>query len=261
MPGLGGAVTAHDPGHQLHLPILSTPRDARPDVLDHASGRTSQKGTTMNKKTKGILAGVAGIALLTGGATFATWSDSASQNGGTITSGNLDVAAVGTPAWYDVSADRTDGANLTGALAGYNGHAIDSTWRIVPGDTAVAAFGFAVALQGDNLAANIDLSDVDALVGAGATVDYKVLDASGADVTPATGTIVRLRAADAATDLGGAAVTRTALTGTETTADVTVVVSVTFPGSTANRTNVQTQVADLTDVSVGLSQVRTGAGF
>lgn len=215
----------------------------------------------MNKKTKGILAGVAGIALLTGGATFATWSDSATQNGGTITSGNLDVAAVGTPAWYDVSADRTDGAALTGALSAYNGHAITSSWRIVPGDTAVAAFGFAVALQGDNLAANVDLTDVDALVENGATVDYKVYDASGAEVVPTAANTVRLRAADAATDLGGIAVTRTALTGAETTADVTVVVSVTFPLNTDNRDNVQTQVADLTDVSVGLSQVRSGAGF
>ncbi|MBO3094187.1 alternate-type signal peptide domain-containing protein [Cellulomonas dongxiuzhuiae] len=215
----------------------------------------------MNKKTKGILAGTAGIALLTGGATFAEWSDDATQDGGTITSGNLEVAPVGTPTWYDVSSDRTDGADLAGLLTGRNGHVVDANWRIVPGDTAVAEFGFAVALEGDNLVANIDLTDIEALEGNGATVDYKVFNAAGTEITPATGNLIRLRGADGASDLGGAAITRTELDDTETTADVTVVVEVTFPDTLEDRDRVQTVVADLTDVGVSLEQVRTGAGF
>ena len=60
----------------------------------------------MNKLTKAGLAGGLGALLLLGGTTFALWTDSASVAGGTITSGNLEVAA-GTVAWHDVSADVT----------------------------------------------------------------------------------------------------------------------------------------------------------
>ena len=54
----------------------------------------------MNNKTKGLVAGLAGAAVLAGGSTFALWSDSDSVDGGAITAGNLDVAAIGTPAWF-----------------------------------------------------------------------------------------------------------------------------------------------------------------
>ncbi|WP_410602946.1 TasA family protein, partial [Bacillus sp. SIMBA_008] len=47
----------------------------------------------MNKKLTGIVAGAAGAALLLSGGTYALWYDSAEAPGGTITAGNLDVAA------------------------------------------------------------------------------------------------------------------------------------------------------------------------
>ena len=102
----------------------------------------------MNNKTKGAIAGIAGIALLAGGTTFALWNDGVNVDGGIITAGNLDVATVGTTQWVDTSANRTDA-----------GHTIDlNDFKIVPGDTIQGTFGIAAALQGDNLVANLGLS-------------------------------------------------------------------------------------------------------
>src|SRR5690625_1720882 len=94
----------------------------------------------MNKRTKGLLAGAAGAALLLGAGSFVVWSDSDRVDGRSITAGHLDVALVGDVAWADVSADRDDSP-----------HGIDlSEFRIVPGDTIQGEFGFEAALEGDN---------------------------------------------------------------------------------------------------------------
>lgn len=105
----------------------------------------------MSKKTTGIIAGAAGAALLIGGGTFALWSDSASINNNTLTTGNLDIvaAACATDAanvvWTDQSPNRSD-----------LGHAITaSTWRGVPGDVIQGEFCFSGALEGDNLVAQL----------------------------------------------------------------------------------------------------------
>ncbi|SFJ80444.1 alternate-type signal peptide domain-containing protein [Cellulomonas sp. KH9] len=215
----------------------------------------------MNKKTKGIIAGTAGIALLAGGATFATWSDSATQNGGVITSGNLDIEPVGAPTWYDVSADRTDGGAVT-PVTNLPAHTVDLTqWKIVPGDRAEATYSFDVKLEGDNLAAKLDLSNFPSLAANGATASYKVYDKDAAEITSkvvggkltfvggdagpslknASNVVV-----DGATGPGGAAI-----------ADVHVVVTVDFAAD--RRENVQADVFTLGQVGVSLTQVRGSA--
>lgn len=138
----------------------------------------------MNKKTKGILAGAAGGALLLGaGGTFALWSDSATVQGGSITAGQLDVEAQPL-AWWDVSPAGTilhngtpgnvtvprpggpetlPGADISVPVDG-------GTFRIVPGDELVGLGQFDFTLQGQNL---------DAVV----SVDFSkaVTDPDGAD--------------------------------------------------------------------------------
>ena len=79
----------------------------------------------MKNRTKGVIAGIAGLALLSGGTTFALWQDNTNVTGGTITNGDLAVAA--TPiTWVDNSADRP--THPTVDL---------TTWKMVPGDTLV----------------------------------------------------------------------------------------------------------------------------
>lgn len=102
----------------------------------------------MQKKTTGVVAGIAGAALLMGGTTFALWSDSADVDGAQISSGNLDVE-VSEWAWKDVSDDRKD-----------KDHEIDlNEFKIIPGDTVAGTFGIDLSLEGDNMAARIQLTD------------------------------------------------------------------------------------------------------
>ena len=133
----------------------------------------------MNKKTKGILAGVAGGALLLGaGGTFALWSDQATIPGGNITAGQLDVNAKELQ-WFDVSNDhgghlglgidwdRIDfgpEAHWNGAATDFNTWSGDATgrdvydinaWRIVPGDQLLGVSDLTVDLEGDNLRADL----------------------------------------------------------------------------------------------------------
>lgn len=209
----------------------------------------------MQKKTTGVIAGVAGAALLMGGTTFALWSDSADAPGGQITAGNLDVALVGDPAWQDVSADRTD-----------NPHPIDlSTFRIVPGDTIEGSYAVDLALEGDNMVANL------ALVGGGVSgdlaaglidVSYTVEDATGAVVATgdSTGVDLDLASADNSNNVAALATAPAAL---DNAADYTVVVSVTFDAATSAQ-DLATTTANLAAASIQLNQTRdagTGGGF
>jgi predicted ribosomally synthesized peptide with SipW-like signal peptide len=128
-------------------------------------------------KVKGIVAGVAGAALLLSGSTFALWSDQASVPGGEIMAGNLAISPVYMNAQYqnvsytnsnnetvkgwplvpfDASADRKDTSNVlagwgTGTTAGatncfgdqtgtdaLKGHQIALTYE---GTDAAKAFG------------------------------------------------------------------------------------------------------------------------
>lgn len=149
----------------------------------------------MNTKIKGIVAGVAGGALLLGaGGTFALWHDEAGVAGGEIRSGFLDVDAQETR-WFDVSPDRPDATDLAGEVGGglrwdtawlgeeqtvWNGtvptefqrldpdatgpdtgavvgHPIDDlgTWQAVPGDYVLGQTRVTAKTEGDNMRAHL----------------------------------------------------------------------------------------------------------
>lgn len=211
----------------------------------------------MNSRTKGIIAGTAGIALLAGGATFATWSDSAVAAGGTIESGKLAVAITNAPQWFDVSADRTDGTATT-EVTRLAGHPIaPASWKMVPGDTAEATFAFDVQVEGDNLAARLKLTGVESLDVNGGWATYKVYQADAdapsgyRDVTSslADDTLL-LVGPDAGAGLSGSHV----VVDGGSAADLYVVVTVGFDGSGAQAQ--ESTVTTLDDVAVSLTQVR-----
>src|SRR6187402_2589102 len=100
----------------------------------------------MNKLTKGTIVGAAGIALLLGGAgTFALWSDSASVDGGTVTSGTLSFNDVRPGVWKDISPDVNGGAGVDINPA---------TFLTVPGDVLAYTSDVVVNATGTHLLAN-----------------------------------------------------------------------------------------------------------
>jgi len=226
----------------------------------------------MRNKTKGVIAGLAGAALLTGGTTFALWQDEAAVAGGIITNGELSVVA-GTVAWFDVSADRADAAALTGVLAGEEGHAITDidTWRLVPGDVVKGTFPLTVTLVGDNLVANLDVATDDAGLPTGAeapVVSYALVDSDGVEVATgslgAAGTPVEFVANRAGQ--GAGTVTPGAgsiVVDADGTADFHVVVTVDWSAEGSGATDASTMgdAIDLGDIAVSLEQVRSGSGF
>ena len=206
----------------------------------------------MNKKTKGVLAGVAGIALLAGGTTFATWSETLTQDGATITSGKLDITGVSTPVWYDVTAGRSDAAATT-PVTGRAGHTIDlATWRTVPGDSAEATYSFDVALEGDNLAAQLDVSNLRVVAANGGTAAFKIYDGTGNEITSK---LVGGRLTFVGPDAGGdpRGVAGSVAVDTTTAADVHVVVTVDFASDEAE--DMSATVYQLGEVGVSLTQV------
>jgi alternate signal-mediated exported protein len=235
----------------------------------------------MKNQTKGIVAAGAGVALLLGGSTFALWSDSASAPGGTITSGNLDVEAVSPVAWWDVSPDRVSSPHVIENL---------DTWRIVPGDTIAGLAGLDIALEGDNLVAQLEVTTDPAPTGGllpegegdvqAVTLTYSVYEGAlttpeeiaaatplsgAADVALGTPTELLFQADSDGQEAGVDDADIEIITSdvVDGTADVTVVVEARFPPEVDFRIKAQTQ-ALLGDMSFALAQVRApegGAGF
>lgn len=205
----------------------------------------------MNKKLTGIVAGAAGAALLLSGATYALWSDSATVDGGTIASGNLDVAVLES-AWVDASDDRTD-----------NPHDIDLTsFKIIPGDTIVGSFGFDVGLEGDNMLAALSLAG-GGLAGDladGLTVEYAVVDGADNEVATSSGTADGLEVELVSADNSNPGTVSSVPATTDGTADFVLSVTVTFDENVSDQDLVQTQAA-LAEAGVQLEQVRSGNGF
>lgn len=226
-----------------------------------------------SRRRIGILAGVAGGLLLLGGTTFALWSDSAFQPGGTIETGNLDVEPAGATTYWDTSADRTD-ATATTPITALDAHAIPSlaAYSIVPGDTLEADYGFAVALEGDNLVAEVNLT----LAGGAAPptgvsfaaqvwyLDGATWTAVGtpAPVTPGVTTPIALGNFQAANQLDGTVdagdipiIALAEVPATGATPNLAVVVTATFDAATTGRTSTLTSTA-LGDVTVTVDQTR-----
>lgn len=203
----------------------------------------------MQNKTKGLIAGVAGIALLTGGSTFALWSAKADLAGGTITSGDLNVTtSAGT--WYDISADRADNPQAITNVA---------NWRMVPGDTAQYTQPFDVTLVGDNMAATVTLAlpNGQTLPTGAVSVTYSVegVDDRGAGTWKTLGSTtlgqplnIKLFSADNPIPSTGGVVVGAG-------SDIRVVATVTFDEATSGRTGVSTPTT-LPSLDVIITQSR-----
>ena len=121
----------------------------------------------MNNKTKGVIAGIAGLALLGGGTTFALWSDSDTISGATITNGQLSVDALGAMVWTDESSDVSGSPEID----------LD-TFRMVPGDSLQGSQSLDVVVEGNNLVADLLVDTAAATVPADVEVTYDVLRGS-----------------------------------------------------------------------------------
>lgn len=174
----------------------------------------------MKKLTKATIAGALGVVLLAGGTTFALWSDSATVNGGSVTSGTLALTPSGTPAWTDLSDDST----------------IDdiTSFLIVPGDTIEYTASFVVDASGDNLSATLDVSDP--------------VDATGDAELLAATTVTQ-----SFTDAGGAPVVDGAITSENDGDVINVTVRIEFDEATSG-TTAQDETLDLNDLTVTLTQ-------
>jgi alternate signal-mediated exported protein len=173
----------------------------------------------MNKLTKGMIAGAAGVVLLLGGGgTFALWNDSADIPGGTISSGELSIDATTAGVWHDVSFDTLPAVVI-----------IDpATFLMVPGDTVEYAQDVTLNATGNNLLANFGYTSTPSAVPAGFTVTVEVLDDGG---LPVTGPITVV---DGAT--------------------YSVVLTVDLPIAADNTTQLQDVVLD--DIQLTVTQVR-----
>jgi len=136
-------------------------------VLTPIRATTHKKGKTMNNKTKGVIAGIAGLALLGGGTTFALWSDSDTISGATITNGKLSVTATGSMSWQDVS-DAAAPVDITSI----------GDFRMVPGDSLQGSQSLDVVVEGNNLVADLLVDTAAATVPADVEVTYDVLRGS-----------------------------------------------------------------------------------
>lgn len=211
----------------------------------------------MHNKAKAGIAAAAVGALALGGATFALWSDSASVAGGSITSGNLDIAAVST-AYHDVSPDRVDGPHVINDIG---------TWKAVPGDVIETRTGLDLALVGDNLVAELNNNIETAIIAAGAedhvTVTTEIRNAAGTVVSTGASGVYRVQAGGtgqaAGVDDPDAMIVPAVLDGV---ADYTAVVTVAFDEATPDQVLTNAALTDaISGSDVSLDQVRTGGGF
>ncbi|WP_175477241.1 alternate-type signal peptide domain-containing protein [Ruania alba] len=139
----------------------------------------------MNRIVKGSIAGGAGVALLLGGAgTFALWSESVTAEGGTVSTGNLDLALVAdSEQWTDASPDVDE-----------NDTAFDPTTdSIVPGDVITFEQEFTVTAWGKNLRAQLQI-DPDSYTIAQGVSDHVTVELELNSVGTTSATITEVNA-------------------------------------------------------------------
>jgi len=223
-----------------------------------------------SRKQRGLVAAGTGAALaasLFSTGTFALWQDSVTMDGGTITAGNLDVAALGTTTWKDVSSDtEPTGGTVINDINAY---------RIVPGDTIQKSQDLDVALEGDNMTATLGLSNaaLTGILGDGTAQDVDETETGGTqDVQSTKGVTITYtvtKGGVVATDASGNKVENIPA-GTNTTlnlkptdvtpaldgkSDYNVTVNATFDKDTPERTRVQAQT-ELQQMGITLQQTR-----
>lgn len=183
----------------------------------------------MKKSTKGALAaGAAAVLLLGGAGTLAYWTDDASVNGGSVSSGDLSLTAGACdPTWVYAPGNAQAGVAVT---------------DIVPGDAITKSCTFTIGAEGDNLTAAPDVPD---------TISYTTTPAQG------PGSTLSLDV-DATFELDGAPFTDASVITEDNDGDVlTADVVVTFPFGTATTVNANdTQDLDVAfaDLTVTLTQ-------
>lgn len=199
----------------------------------------------MNKIIKGSIAGAAGVVLLLGGVgTFALWNESTTAEGGTVSTGNLDLALVAdTAEWADISADA-DGAAFD-----------PNEDAIVPGDTITFAQDFTVTAWGKNLRAELGINPTSYTISPSVADHVTVeLDLSADAGNPAGATVVRVDDTNFTIDPGVDYTPGTVLT-------FSALVTVTFDGdeTTGANDSYGEEVANavvLDDLAFDLNQVR-----
>lgn len=177
----------------------------------------------MNKFTKGAIATGAGVVLLLGGAgTFALWNDEASVNGGTVTSGVLDISAGTTGTWNDVTSGSAVPINI-------------GTFKVVPGDVLEFTQNVQITATGNNLEGEltVDGSSITGALASKLDIDFI---ATGTGVT------------------GSGTDTLTITPGTTGVTNLAVKVRVTFPASTTDQVG-QNETANLSGLTLLLEQV------
>ena len=207
------------------------------------------------KNRNKLVAGIGGAALvagLVGMGSFALWSDSDTTDAGIVTAGNLEVENVGM-IWDDVSGD----------VAGKRIDNIDD-WRVVPGDTLKLQVDLDLALEGENLAAELDLSELENALVEANVQELVTLDATleqYADQTPiaADNGVYRFATTDPANEQEFGGVKVPAALGGDAEATAVVVISVSEDASADQLKKLE--LADFTDTGVSLTQVRDGQGF
>lgn len=206
------------------------------------------------KNRNKLVAGIGGAAIvagLVGMGSFALWSDNAATDAGIVSAGTLEVDNVGIY-WDDISTDLPEAP-------------IDAVedWKVVPGDTLRLTVDLDVALEGENLAAELDLSELEnALVDANVqdlvTLDATLAEADGTPVSPENG-VYRFStdAANGGQELGGVK----APVELDGARDVTATVVIDVSEDASADELKKLELADFTDTGVSLTQVRDGQGF
>ncbi|WP_300266888.1 alternate-type signal peptide domain-containing protein [Microbacterium sp.] len=111
---------------------------------------TTRRDLRRGSRTKAIVAIAAGaVLLLGGGTTLAYWSTQATIDGGTISSGDLNLTLVDSPSW-SLTPEGGTSAPVPDIAA------ID----IVPGDTVTLTQDVTLTLVGDNLIADLPVGGV-----------------------------------------------------------------------------------------------------
>jgi len=192
------------------------------------------------RRAKGLIAGLAGIALLLGGSTFAYWSQSESVGIGQLENGNLELSGVSTEI-FDTTGTRTKitADNFT-------------KWVFVPGDTFEIDLSATVNLSGDHMKADLtlatpNLSADDALKGW--AFSYKIIHGS----TETSGTLDKTTLTGSPIDVAKGLTPTTVATG----ADYKVIVT----GQLLHGSDVDDErhftgaTLDLSDIKLNLVQV------